>query len=185
LVFLCSQELYRYRQNKCTQDITDTLYNQGEILPYSIYALTLIEESAAHRQIVIRHSSFPPSKLSSILLPASCLLEAGSADYSCSSAVACLLSNWVFSLLSSVPYLYLINRYLLCKIHCLRSRKESPLWWHYTSSPFISSPVISSRSFRPLIHFVPGHFVPGHFVPWSFCPLVISSPIAEPTEVHA
>jgi hypothetical protein len=32
--------------------------------------------------------------------------------------------------------------------------------WHYTSSPFISSPVISSRSFRPLIHFVPGHFVP-------------------------
>jgi hypothetical protein len=32
--------------------------------------------------------------------------------------------------------------------------------WHYTSSPFISYPVISSRSFRPLIHFIPGHFVP-------------------------
>jgi hypothetical protein len=47
--------------------------------------------------------------------------------------------------------------------------------WHYTSSPFISYPVISSRSFRPLIHFVPGHFVPGHFVPWSFRPLVILS----------
>jgi hypothetical protein len=47
-------------------------------------------------------------------------------------------------------------------------------WWHYTSSPFISSPVILSRSFRPLIHFVPGNFVPGHFVPWSFCPLELN-----------
>jgi hypothetical protein len=65
--------------------------------------------------------------------------------------------------------------------HELRNRTQR---WHYTLSPFISSPVISSRSFRPLIHFVPGHFVPGHFVPWSFCPLVISSPSAESTESH-
>jgi hypothetical protein len=57
--------------------------------------------------------------------------------------------------------------------------------WHYTLSSFISYPVFSSRSFRPLIHFVPGHFVSGHFVPWSFRPLVISSPRAECTEVHA
>jgi hypothetical protein len=49
-----------------------------------------------------------------------------------------------------------------------------PVRWHYTSSPFILSPVISSRSFRPLIHFVPGHFVPGHFVPWSFRPLELN-----------
>jgi hypothetical protein len=63
--------------------------------------------------------------------------------------------------------------------HYMKSR------WHYTSYPFISYPVISSRSFCPLIHFVPGHFVPVHFVPWSFRPLVISSPRAESTEVHA
>jgi hypothetical protein len=68
--------------------------------------------------------------------------------------------------------LYKVNTYL-------------KIWWHYTSSPFISYPVISSRSFRPLIHLVPGHFVPGHFVPWSFHPLVISSPRAESAEVHA
>jgi hypothetical protein len=46
--------------------------------------------------------------------------------------------------------------------------------FHFVPGHFV--PVISSRSFRPLIHFVPGHFVPGHFVPWSFRPLVISSP---------
>jgi hypothetical protein len=72
--------------------------------------------------------------------------------------------------------------------HCINYILPLPsLWcvpgWHYTSSPFISYPVILSRSFRPLIHFVPGHFVPSHFVPWSFRPLVISSPRAESTEV--
>jgi hypothetical protein len=72
-----------------------------------------------------------------------------------------------------------LNKMLLSRTHVfviLFPRNSLKIRWHYTSSPFISSPVISSRSFCPLIHFVPGHFVPGHFVPWSFCPLVISSP---------
>jgi hypothetical protein len=63
----------------------------------------------------------------------------------------------------------------------------------------ICSSFVTSITLVPF-HFVPGHFVPGHFVPVissphtfrppSFCPrsfrpLVISSPRAESTEVHA
>jgi hypothetical protein len=42
----------------------------------------------------------------------------------------------------------------------------------YDSSPFISSLVISSQSFRPLVILYPVISSPGHLVPWSFCPLL-------------
>jgi hypothetical protein len=41
----------------------------------------------------------------------------------------------------------------------------------YDSSPFILSPVISSRSFRPPVLSSPVISSPGHLVPWLFCPL--------------
>jgi hypothetical protein len=46
----------------------------------------------------------------------------------------------------------------------------------YDSSPFISSPVISSRSFRPLVISTPVISSPGHLVPWSFRPLLSHQP---------
>jgi hypothetical protein len=50
-------------------------------------------------------------------------------------------------------------------------------WLPYDPSPFISSPVISSRSFRPLVISYPVISSPGHLVPWSFCPLLSHHPI--------
>jgi hypothetical protein len=50
-------------------------------------------------------------------------------------------------------------------------------WLPYYSSPFISSPVILSRSFRPLVISYPVISSPGHLVPWSFRPLLSHHPI--------
>jgi hypothetical protein len=46
----------------------------------------------------------------------------------------------------------------------------------YDSSPFISSPVVLSWSFRPLVILYPVIWSPGHLVPWLFCPLLSHHP---------
>jgi hypothetical protein len=56
------------------------------------------------------------------------------------------------------------------------SQKKEDNRLPYDSSPFISFPVISSRSFRPLVISSPVISSPGHLVPWSFCPLLSHHP---------
>jgi hypothetical protein len=65
----------------------------------------------------------------------------------------------------------------IMRVEGLKHVSEPVLRLPYDSSPFILSPVISSRSFRPLVISYPVISSPGHLVPWSSRPLLSHHPI--------